>query len=231
MFSALGSFAGELFVSAAMGTKEFISEVGDRFERQTGNRVIFNFSSSGKLAKQIELGAPVDVYISALKFWMDYLVEKKIVDEKSVLPFAKTKLVLVVSKDSKITSLEEARKIAIGDKLAPVGRYALETLENLGLYRKIEDRLVFAPTVRQITIWVVTGNADAGIIYYSDYLKFKDKLRLLRVFPDSLHRPIMFYIGLVSPQREIGKEFEKFLLSQKDEDFEKFGFFKVNGDN
>ncbi len=224
------SFAAELSISAAMGTRELISEIGNRFEKQTGNRVIFNFSSSGKLAKQIESGAPADVYISASKFWMDYLVKKGVVDKESALPFAKTKLVLVVPKNSKVTSLEKAEKIAVGDNLSPVGKYALETLKNLGLYEKVKERLVFAPTVRQITIWVITGNADAGIIYYSDYLKFKDKLRLIEVFPESSHRPIMFYVGLVnsSQKKNLGKKFEEFLLSQDGKEFEKFGFFKVN---
>ncbi len=224
------SFAAELSISAAMGTRELVSEIGNRFEKQTGNRVIFNFSSSGKLAKQIESGAPADVYISASKFWMDYLVKKGVVDKESTLPFAKTKLVLVVPKNSKVTSLENAEKIAVGDKLAPVGKYALETLKKLGLYEKVKEMLVFAPTVRQITIWVITGNADAGIVYYSDYLKFKDKLKLIEVFPENSHRPIMFYVGLVnsSQKKDLGKKFEEFLLSQDEKEFEKFGFFKVN---
>jgi len=228
MFS--NSFAAELFISAAMGTRDLVSEIGNSFEKQTGNRVIFNFSSSGKLAKQIESGAPADVYISASKFWMDYLVKKGVVNKESALPFARTKLVLVAPENSKVTSLEKAEKIAVGDKLAPVGKYALETLKNLSLYEKVKERLVFAPTVRQITIWVITGNADAGIIYYSDYLKFKDKLKLIEVFPEDSHRPIMFYVGLVnsSQKKNLAKEFEKFLLSQDGKEFEKFGFFKVN---
>jgi len=230
-FFLSNSFSAELFISAAMGTRELVSEIGNKFEKRTGNRVIFNFSSSGKLAKQIESGAPADVYISASKFWMDYLVRKGIVDKESVFPFAKTKLVLVVPKGSKITCLEEAGRIAVGDKLAPVGKYALETLKNLGLYEKIKEKLVFAPTVRQITIWVITKNADAGIIYYSDYLKFKDKLKLLKVFPENLHKPIMFYIGLVNASRRKGlsRRFEEFLISRDGKEFEKFGFFKIGG--
>jgi len=230
LFSMLSKgFTAELTVSSAMGVKELVVEIGNVFEKETGNKVNFNFSSSGKLAKQIEFGAPSDVYISASEFWMDYLVKRGVICGKSVSPFARTKLVLVAPKGSSLVSLDGAERIAIGNKLAPVGKYALETLKNLGLYERIKERLVFAPTVRQITIWVITGNADAGIIYYSDYLKFKDKLKLLRVFPESSHRPIRFYVGVICSSRNGNPalDFKRFLLFQDEKLYRKFGFFKM----
>ena len=227
----LPALGEELFISSAMGAKELISEVGKEFEKKTGHRLIFNFSSSGKLASQIEAGAPADVYISASKEWMEYLIEKGLIEKGNSQPFAKTSLVLVTPKNSKLSSLEEAGRIAVGDRLAPVGKYTLETLKKLGLYEKLKGKLIFAPTVRQITIWTVTGNVDAGIIFYSDYLKFKNKLRLLKTFPDNLHSPIKFYVGVVSSSKkgELAKEFVQFLLSQDERKLRKFGFLKVNG--
>ncbi len=225
----VGLQAAQLEVSAAMGTRELVLKLGKMFEERTGNRVVFNFSSSGKLARQVESGAPADVYISASKFWMDYLIKKGIVD--SVFPFAGTELVLVAPKGSKLKSLKEAERIAVGDRLAPVGMYALQTLRNLGILDEVKGKLVFAPNVRQITVWVITGNADAGIIYYSDYLKFRKRLRLVRVFPETSHDPIRFYIGLVrsSSGKKVSREFESFLLSQDEKVYSDFGFFKVKG--
>ncbi len=226
------TFAAELSVSAAMGVREFISYLGKEFENKTGSRVVFNFSSSGKLANQIEFGAPVDVYISASDFWMNYLVSKGIVDKNTVFPFAGTELAVVTFVKSGITSLQEAKRIAIGDELAPVGRYAVEALKNLGLYGKLKNRFVFAPTVRHIAVWVITGNADVGVVYYSDYLKFKDRLKLLKILPKDSHSPILFYIGLVrsTHQRALAEKFEKFLFSVGEEEFKKFGFYKIKGD-
>ncbi len=223
------SLACELFISAAMGVKDCIQEVGNNFKSKTGCRVVFNFSSSGKLAKQIESGAPADLYVSASKFWMSYLIKKGIVCRESVLPFASTKLVLVAPKGSNLKSLLEAGRIAVGDRLAPVGKYAIEVLKNLGLYKKLEGKFIFSPTVRQITIWVSTGNVDAGIIYYSDYLKFRNRLKLVKVFPEELHTPVMFYVGIVKSSRdkETCMKFENFLLSQDEKLLNKYGFFKV----
>ena len=226
------SYANDLLISAAMGTKDLVSKIGADFQRKTGVNVAFNFSSSGRLAKQIEAGAPADVYISASKFWMNYLLKKGFIFPSTAKPFASTKLVLVVPLNSHITSITEARKIAVGNRLAPVGKYAIETLKNLGIYDELKNKLIYAPTVRQISVWVMTGNADAGIIYYSDYVKFKNKLKLLKVFPDRLHEPITFWVGIVKGTRNYSKakRFENFIFNTKDKVFERFGFEKLSGD-
>jgi len=225
------SKAGELLISAAMGVKELITAVGKDFEREKGHTVIFNFASSGKLARQVEMGAGVDLYVSASKFWADYLKEKGLL--KSVSPFARTDLVVVTYKGSKVTSLKEAKRIALGDSLAPVGKYALQSLKNLGLYDELKNRLVYAPDVRQITIWVATKNADAGIIYYSDYLRFKDRLKLLEVLPESSHDPVKFYVGVVSSsqKKKLAEEFKEFLLSAPSTTYKRFGFSRCEGEN
>jgi molybdate transport system substrate-binding protein len=214
----------EIVVSTAMGIKDFIARASADFGK---HRVLINAASSGKLAKQIEAGAPADVFVSASKFWMDYLEKKNLVEEVACL--AGTELVLVTYRGSRLKSITSAKKIAVGDKLAPVGMYALEVLRNSGIYRKVKDRLIYAPSVRQIAVWVATGNADAGIIYYSDYIKFKDRLKLLEVFQEKLHTPVRFYIAVVKGSRakKTALEFLKFILSKPAEEFEKFGFYKV----
>jgi len=222
------TYGKELFISAAMGTKELVKSVGNEFQKETGTKPIFNFASSGKLINQIVAGAPSDVYISASKFWVDYGVKRRALLKETVKPFAETSLVLIAPKNGKVKELTEAQKIAVGNRLAPVGKYAIETLKNLGVYGRVKEKLVYAPTVRQVTVWVMTGNADLGIVYYSDYLKFKNKVKLIKVFPDKLHNPIRFYVACVrGGNLEECKEFERALSETKDSVYKKFGFRKV----
>jgi len=228
LFLSTAAYGKELLISAAMGTKEFVKTVGKEFQEKTGKRVVFNFSSSGRLINQIVQGAPSDIYISASKFWVDYGVKRKALDGKTVKPFAETSLVLIAPKNGKVKELTEADRIAVGNRLAPVGKYAVQTLKSLGVYKKVKEKLVYSPNVRQITVWVMTGNADLGLIYYSDYLKFKDKVKLIKVFPDNLHAPIRFYVACVKGGNESEcRAFEKFLSTVPQSEYKKFGFKKV----
>ncbi len=221
------SSAKEFLISSAAGVMEFTKEVGREFERERGCKVIFNFSSSGRIAKQIEAGAPTDLFISASAFWVNYLKERGLLKPETVRPFAKTNLVVVTLKGSKVESLSQAATIAVGNKFAPVGVYALESLKSLGLYGKLKGRLIYAPTVRQITLWVISGNADAGIIYYSDYLKYRDKLKLIEVLPEKSHSPIEFFTACTGSNLRECKEFEEFLRGVPEETYQKFGLKKV----
>ena len=219
--------AGEILISSAAGMMELVKEVGKEFEKRTGTKVVFNFSSSGKIAKQIEAGAPTDLFISASKFWIDYLKKRGLIEEESAIPFASTELVVVAPKGSKLNSLLEAETVAVGNKFAPVGAYALESLRKLGLYEKLRDRLIYAPTVRQITLWVMSGNADAGIIYYSDYVKYRNRLKLIKVLPESSHRPIEFFAACTGSSPKECREFEEFLKELPERVYKKYGFKKV----
>jgi len=223
------AFGKELLVSSAAGTMELTREAGRRFSEERGVEVYYNFSSSGKLAKQIEGGAPVDCFVSASKRWIDYLKEKGLIEKETVTPIARTGLVVVAPKGSEIESLEEARTVAVGNRFAPVGRYALESLKSLGLYEKVKDRLIYAPTVRQITLWVISGNADAGIVYYPDYLKYRDRLKLIEVLPESSHSPVYFYGSCTKRGGELCREFLKEFRKLPAEVFSSYGFKKVEG--
>jgi molybdate transport system substrate-binding protein len=213
--------AKEVWVFCAMGMRDLAKDAANHFK----GRVVFNFSSSGRLAKQIEEGASADVYLSANKRWVEYLKKKGLLVESSIEPVAKTQLVVIVPKDSKIKSLKEAKTIAVGDKSAPVGRYALEALKNLKLYGELKNRLVFAPNVRQVAVWVATGNADAGIVYLSDYLKFKKSVKLLKVLPEKSHSPAIFYgVAVKGGNVKEAKAFLNTLHSLPEREMERFGF-------
>ncbi|WP_456456723.1 molybdate ABC transporter substrate-binding protein [Thermovibrio sp.] len=224
---AVPVFSKELTVSCAAGALDLMKEIGKSYRKQTGEEVIFNFSSSGRLAKQIEAGAPVDVFISASPFWSSYLMRKGLLLKETVRPVIKTELVVITARDSKLKSINQAKTVAVGNSFAPVGKYALESLKRLNLYKELKEKLVFAPNVRAITLWVISGNADAGIVYYSTYLKFKDKLRLLEVLPENSHEPILFTVGCTLRKPKECRKFEKFVVNQPESLLKKFGFEKV----
>ncbi len=192
------------------------------FERQKGINVFVNASSSGKLARQIELGARCDLFISASFRWMNYLKNKGIL--KSYVPLAKTKLVIVSSKRKRFNTANEickAERVAIGDyRFAPFGEYALSALKNVGLYECIKDKIVLASHVAQAAVWVSTGDVDAAVIYFSDYMKFKNNLKLVWIFPDNSHKDIIF---LASYFTGLGKQFLNFMRT-KPYIFKRWGF-------
>ncbi|BAT70893.1 molybdate transport system substrate-binding protein [Thermosulfidibacter takaii ABI70S6] len=209
-------FVKELYICCAMGVKEPVEEIAGRFTAESGYKLYFNFSSSGNLAHQIEAGAPCDVFISASLFWSEYLRKREFI--KSFIPFATTKLVVVAPIGTFYRNLKDickVQRLVIGNyRIAPFGRYALSALKNTGLYRCVKDRLILANDVLQAAAWVVTGNADAGVVYYSDYLKFKGRLKLVWVFPNNVHDKILF---TVSSLTDLGERFVRFLFTPEAE--------------
>ena len=140
-----------IVVGAAISLKESFNEIGSMYERRTGTKVTFTFGSSGEIEKQIEAGAPVDVFASAAEKEMDELQAKNLIDRATRRDFARNSLVLLVPIDSELqlrsfSDLEKpsVTKIAIGDpKTVPAGQYAQQLLRNTQLWPKVESRLVF----------------------------------------------------------------------------------------
>ncbi|SNR73126.1 molybdate ABC transporter substrate-binding protein [Desulfurobacterium atlanticum] len=225
-----GAFASEIVVSAAASTQQLVNEISLLFERKTGVKVVKNFTSSGKLAQQIAAGAPVDVYISASSKWIKFLNSKNLL--KDVKVFASNELVVITPLDSSLFSfknLKKAKAIAIADyRFAPCGRYAKEALENLGLWRDLKDKLILGKDVNQVIFWVMTGNADAGIVYRTDYMRAKNKVRKIYTFPENSHKPIAYFIAVVSGAEHPFKaeKFFSFFLKQKSI-LRKYGFKPV----
>ena len=164
--------SSEIIVSAAISLKEGFTEIGSLYERQSGNRVTFSFGSSGELEKQIEAGAPVDVFASAGQREMDQLQAKGMVEPGSRANFARNRLVLIVPSDStlRLHSVSEltnpdVKKIAIGNpKTVPAGLYSHELFDNIKIASQVESRLVFGENVRQVLEYVARGEADAGLV-------------------------------------------------------------------
>lgn len=228
--------SGSITVCAAASLKEALEEIKPLFEESTNIALIFNFASSGTLQKQIEEGAPADLFISAGKKQMDALEEKELIDKAGRKDLLKNSLVLVVSKEysDKIKTAEDLvaidAKIGIGEPgTVPAGQYAKESLTNMNLWDKLSDRMVFAKDVKQVLAYVERGEAAAGIVYASDAAVMKDSFAA-QTFPESTHSPILYPAAVIaaSNNKNSAEAFLEYLQSGKAQEiFDKYGFTAV----
>lgn len=227
--------ASEITVSAAASLRDAFGEIGRRFEAATGARVNFNFGASGALQKQIESGAPVDVFASAGIPQMDALASQGLIAPETRRDFARNTLVLAVPADQSpelknFVDLGGAAvgKIAIGNpRTVPAGQYAEQTLTRLGLWRQIKPRLVFAEDVRHVLDYVARGEVEAGIVYASDVRASDNRVRIAARAPEGSHDPILYPIAVVraSKQQEAARAFIAAVVSDEGQRaLEKYGF-------
>jgi molybdate transport system substrate-binding protein len=212
----------EILISAAISLKEAFNEIGGLYERRTGSPVTFSFGSSGELEKQIEAGAPVDVFASAGEREMDRLETKNLIESSSRQDFARNILVVVVPADSRlrlrsVTDLAKAdvKKIALGDpKTVPAGAYASEMLNKAQLRPVLDSRLIFAENVRQVLDYVMRGEVDAGIVYATDVPVAGGRVAVAARVPAGDYDPILYPIAVVkgSPHARAAAEFVNLVL-------------------
>lgn len=196
---------GEILVSAAISLKNAFDEIGALYEKQTGTRVRFNMGASGLLQKQIESGAPVNVFASAADKQMDALQSQGLILSETRRPFAHNTVVLITPTDSKLrirsfTDLSRSgiSKIAIGNpKTVPAGQYAEEALRNLKLWDGLQTRLVFGENVRQVMDYVARGEVDAGLVYASDTLTAQGKISIVAKPPKGSHSSITYSMAVI----------------------------------
>jgi len=195
-------------VFAAASMKTALDAVAAAWQAQTGKTVSIAYSSSATLAKQIEQGAPADIFISADLKWMDHLEKAKLVRAGTRKNLFGNKLVLIEPSDGDV-KLEIAKGFdlagAAGDgKIAvcmidscPAGIYAKEALESLGVFAGVEPKLAQADNVRTALNLVSRGEAKFGIVYATD-AKADPKVKLVGTFPASSHSPIVYPAALVA---------------------------------
>jgi molybdate transport system substrate-binding protein len=222
-------------VFAAASLTNALQELGDVFMAQTSIPVKFSFAASSALARQIENGAPADIFFSADVEWMDYLQARKLIQTPSRHNVLGNRLVLVAPADSKIqlkiapnfplAGALGGGRLATGDPAGvPVGRYAQEALTKLGVWPDIESRLVRADSVRSALAFVDRGEAPLGIIYETDALVDK-KVRTVDVFPENSHLPITYPIALTTLARPDAVKLADYIRSPAgDAIFKKYGF-------
>src|SRR6185436_16849609 len=190
----------ELTFSVAVSLKEAVEELGRGFMAARPGVVIrYNFGASGDLQKQIEAGAPVDLFVSAAARQMDELEKKALILPATRRTFARNVLTVVKPADSKIDIARPAdlldprvTRIVIGNpKTVPVGQYAEESLRALGLWEKLQPRLVFSENVRQALDYVARGEVDAGFVYTTDAVRAQGVREAFRPAEDT-YRPVIY---------------------------------------
>jgi molybdate transport system substrate-binding protein len=193
-------------VFAAASLTNVLQELGDGFTKETSIPVRFSFAASSTLARQIENGAPADIFFSADLEWMDYLQTRNLIQADTRHDVLSNRLVLIAPADSTIKLKIERRfplaaalgtgRLATGDPdTVPVGRYAREALTNLGIWNDVADRMVRADSVRSALAFVDRAEAPLGIVYETDALIDK-RVRVVDVFPAGSHKPIVYPIAL-----------------------------------
>jgi molybdate transport system substrate-binding protein len=219
-------------VSAAVSMKAPLEKIAESFYKEKNIKINFNFGSSGTLQKQIEEGAPVDVFISAGKDQMDRLQTKKLIDSSTRKDILKNALVLVSphSKDGikKISELG-SRKItlAIGEtKTVPVGQYAKESLEKLNLWEKVSANIVYGRDASDVLKFVQKGEVQAGVIYESDTISLDEGYTVIKL-PEDSYQAINYPAAVTasSSNKDSAKAFLEFIKgSYSSEIFKKYKF-------
>jgi molybdate transport system substrate-binding protein len=228
-----GQVGVTLTISAAASLKESIAENEAAYIKSHGNIAFTNNSgSSGTLARQIDQGAPVDVFLSAAAKQMDDLDAKGLVVQGTRRNLLRNTLVLIAPLDSKLKDFEGlttagVRMIAVGDPgSVPAGQYGRQTLTALKLWDKLESKFVLAKDVRQVLTYVETGNADAGLVYGTD-AKASGKVRVVTTAPESTHDAIVYPAAVIKGSRnaEAARDFVNYLASPAAQAvFARYGF-------
>lgn len=210
LLGAASVHAQEVTLSAAISMKDVVEELGRGFmASRPGVTLRYNFGSSGELQKQIEAGAPVDLFISAAQRQMDELEKKGLLDAATRRVFARNVLTVIKPADSKIdiskpADLLESRvtKIVVGNpKTVPAGQYAEESLKALGLWDKLSPKLVFAENVRQALDYVARGEVDAGFVYTTDAAtRGRQVVEAFRM-PEDTYRPVLYPAAVIAGSR------------------------------
>lgn len=222
-------------VYGAASLTDSLRRLGADFTKDTGIPVKLSFAASSALARQIEAGSPADIFVSADVEWMDYLERRGLIQRASRHNLLGNRLALVAPADSKLTlriAPHVALRAALGDqRLAtgdpesvPVGRYAREALTSLGVWGEISDRLVRAENVRSALMFVARGEVPLGIVYETD-AKIDPQVRIVDLFPESSHAPIVYPVALTASASKDTARFNDFLRTAPAKVvFESFGF-------
>jgi molybdate transport system substrate-binding protein len=229
--------AADLTVSAAISLQNTLQDVARLYHSQNPQVAIhLNLGASGTLQRQIEQGAPVDLFVSAAPSEMNALEGKGLIIRDTRKDLVTNSVVLITPKDrprlQNFQQLSErsVKTIAIGNPPSvPAGAYAREILTHLGIYARLEPKFVLAKDVRAVLTYVETGNADAGIVYKTDALT-SSAVRIDVVAPPGSHSPVVYPVAVISGSRNAAaaRTFESFLFGpQSAAVFRKYGFDPV----
>jgi len=231
--NAVGEEKVEIYVSAAASLTEAMTEIADLYSKESeSGQVILNFGSSGSLQRQIEQGAPTDVFLSASLAKMKVLEEGDLLDN-GYRNLLKNEIVLVIpNEDNLINSFDDLKIqkdfiFAMGEpESVPAGKYASEVLDFLELSDVLSGKTVLAKDVKEVLTWVELGEANAGMVYTTDAYA-SQKVSIAEEAPEGSHKDIIYPCAVVksSENKEESERFTEFLYSEKALSvFEKYGF-------
>jgi molybdate transport system substrate-binding protein len=225
-----------LTVFAAASMKNALDELDTAYAADTAVKIVASYAASSTLAKQIEQGAPADVFLSADTDWMDYAIARKDINASTRINLLGNSLVLIAPKDSGIDNVAIGRgfdlaklagdgKIAAGDVNAvPAGKYAKAALQNLGAWQTAEHKFAMADSVRAALTLVARGEAVLGIVYASD-ARIEPGVKIVGTFPADSHRPIIYPVAATAGAKAEAAGYLAFLRSSRAKTtFEKYGF-------
>ncbi|WP_213288260.1 molybdate ABC transporter substrate-binding protein [Bradyrhizobium sp. sGM-13] len=225
-----------LTVFAAASMKNALDEIDAAYAAKTGIKITVSYAASSALARQIEQGAPADIFISADTDWMDYAIGKKTINEPSRVNLLGNSIVLIAPKDSKIdhvnigpgfdlAKLAGDGRMATGDvKSVPAGKYAKAALEKLGAWQAAEPKFAMAVDVRAALTLVARGEAALGIVYSTD-AKVEPGVKIIGTFPADSHSTIIYPVAATTTAKPEASDYLVFLRSTAAKAiFEKYGF-------
>jgi len=226
-------------VFAAASLKESIDTIAVEWKKETGQQVTVSYAASSALAKQIEQGAPADVFISADVQWMDYLQKASKIDVKSRFNLVGNRLVLIAPATSMQTSVSLAKpgallkalgdgRLAVAETVGvPAGRYAKQSLMKMKVWESVSDKLAQVENVRAAMAFVARGESPLGIVYATD-AKAEPKVRIVATFADDSHDAIIYPAASVASANPAStKGFLEFLQGRKAKEIFKQAGFKL----
>ncbi len=201
----------DLTVFAAASLKEALDEQASKFEADTGSKVVVSYAGSNALAKQIEAGAPADVFLSADVDWVDYLDKHKLIRPGTRVDLLRNRLVLIAPADSPASlriapgfglaaALGAGRLAMANPDSVPAGKYGRDALRSLGIWTAIEPHMARAENARGALLLVARGEAPFGLVYATDALADR-KVRVVDTFAESTHAPIVYPVAIVASSR------------------------------
>jgi len=227
----------EVMIFAAASLTDVLSELVEVYEEDHSTRIKLNLASSGTLARQIEQGGDVDMYLSASKAWADYVdslgyikggLRSGITKNELVLiaPLTSSTDSLTINNKTDFASLLGQGRLSIGDPShVPAGRYAKQSLDFLDSFNGLKEHLLPSKDVRSALMMVELGEAPLGIVYRTDAIK-SSKVKIVGTFPEESHKPIMYVAGVCNPTENTCSFYEFLSSDESLPVWQKYGFKK-----
>lgn len=238
MFVCTAEAEEKIGVYAAASLTNALSEISAQYQKGKPVNIVHSYAASSALAKQIENGAPADIFISANTKWMDYLLDKGFLVTASRVDLLSNRLALIASKGrtfpvrfDKDFELSQAFEgyLCTGDiDSVPAGIYARQALESLKWWGKVKSRIVGSQDVRGALVFVERGECMAGIVYETDAL-ISSKVEITAIFPENTHKPILYPAALIKKASKEAASYLEYLRGHEASAiFAKYGFRPVN---